>query len=289
MFGLTGAGMHVAVGDSVYDLRTISGKLVVNGETSASVVDHDKREILVSDCVPVELRMHVAAQAVSEAWAARDRQAAGGAVRGDGVLGRVRDLPLARGGSQGILHSRESPGFRRGLKEDHARASARPGTPRASADGLGLFLGRALDRRAGFDVGDDPVDAAHALQQVLGDHGGDGAGDLAEHQRADLVVLRREPRKTRATNSRFFMPACWQASSTACWASAVNSILIMLLLRFMSCSVNANQHEINLFFATSDAMRYRIRVFSGGKPQAGEARHGFVRVSGAGGYRANDK
>jgi len=61
--------MHVAVGDSVYDLRTIGGKLVVNGETSASVVDHDRRVILVSDCVPVELRMHVAAQAVSEAWA----------------------------------------------------------------------------------------------------------------------------------------------------------------------------------------------------------------------------
>ena len=61
--------MQVTVGDRVYELRLIEGKLIVNGDSCASVVDHDRGEILVSTLIPMTLRMDVAAQAVSEAWA----------------------------------------------------------------------------------------------------------------------------------------------------------------------------------------------------------------------------
>jgi hypothetical protein len=61
--------MRVTIGSEVYELRTVGVTLVVNGETCASVVDHDQQEIRISDRVPMALRMDVAAQAVSEAWA----------------------------------------------------------------------------------------------------------------------------------------------------------------------------------------------------------------------------
>ena len=60
--------MRVEIAGLEYELKLAQGKLVVNGEVSACVVDHDKAEIAVSDLVPMPLRMDVAAQAVSEAW-----------------------------------------------------------------------------------------------------------------------------------------------------------------------------------------------------------------------------
>ena len=61
--------MVVVVGDRQYAIRLIEGKLIVNGDCCASVVDHDRGEILISGLIPMTLRMDVAAQAVGEAWA----------------------------------------------------------------------------------------------------------------------------------------------------------------------------------------------------------------------------
>ena len=60
--------MQVVIGDRAYELRLVMGRLIVEGESCGSIVDHDKGEILVSDLIPMTLRMDVAAQAVSEAW-----------------------------------------------------------------------------------------------------------------------------------------------------------------------------------------------------------------------------
>ena len=60
--------MQIDVSGEAYRLRLMLGRIIVNGQATASLVDHDKREIQVSDQIPAELRMSVAAVAVSEAW-----------------------------------------------------------------------------------------------------------------------------------------------------------------------------------------------------------------------------
>ena len=61
--------MKIPIGCKLYSLRLADEPLSVEGKTCASVCDHRKLEILVSATVPEHLRMHVAAAAVTEAWA----------------------------------------------------------------------------------------------------------------------------------------------------------------------------------------------------------------------------
>lgn len=61
--------MRIPVGFRRYTLRLAQGGLVVDEKSCASVCDHGREEILVSDRVPLDLRMAVAAAAVAEAWA----------------------------------------------------------------------------------------------------------------------------------------------------------------------------------------------------------------------------
>jgi hypothetical protein len=61
--------MQIPVGLTHYTLRLVTGCVIVDGASCASVCDHGRAEILVSDRVPEHLRMQVAAAAVCEAWA----------------------------------------------------------------------------------------------------------------------------------------------------------------------------------------------------------------------------
>jgi hypothetical protein len=61
--------MQIPVGLRHYTLRLVAGRVIVDGASCASVCDHARAEILVSDHVPEHLRMQVAAAAVCEAWA----------------------------------------------------------------------------------------------------------------------------------------------------------------------------------------------------------------------------
>jgi hypothetical protein len=61
--------MQIPVGFKQYTLRLVEQQLLVEGQRCASLCDHQRKEILVSACVPEHLRMHVAAAAVAEAWA----------------------------------------------------------------------------------------------------------------------------------------------------------------------------------------------------------------------------
>jgi hypothetical protein len=60
--------MHLEIGSRAYRFRLIDGPLTAGEKRCASVCDHGRREILVSSSVPPEVRLEVAAQAVTEAW-----------------------------------------------------------------------------------------------------------------------------------------------------------------------------------------------------------------------------
>jgi hypothetical protein len=60
--------MDLEIGSSMYQLRRVSGPLRRGGKTCGSVCDHQTRRILISDSVPPEVRLEVAALAISEAW-----------------------------------------------------------------------------------------------------------------------------------------------------------------------------------------------------------------------------
>ena len=60
--------MDLEIGSSGYELRLVSGPLRHGGKRCGSVCDHRARRILISDTVPPEVRLEVAALAISEAW-----------------------------------------------------------------------------------------------------------------------------------------------------------------------------------------------------------------------------
>ena len=60
--------MQLGVASETYDFRLVSGPLKKGRKRIGSVCDHDRREILISDAVPAEVRLEVAALAVSAAW-----------------------------------------------------------------------------------------------------------------------------------------------------------------------------------------------------------------------------
>ena len=60
--------MDLEIGSSLYELRLVSGPLRRHGKSCGSICDHRARRILISDTVPPEVRLEVAALAISEAW-----------------------------------------------------------------------------------------------------------------------------------------------------------------------------------------------------------------------------
>ena len=60
--------MRLDIGSETYCFRLVSGPLMKGRKRLGSVCDHDRREILISDAVPPEVRLEVAALAVSAAW-----------------------------------------------------------------------------------------------------------------------------------------------------------------------------------------------------------------------------
>lgn len=60
--------MHLEIGARTYDLRLVPGPLRFGRKRCGSVCDHRTRQILISASVPPEVRVEVAALAVSEAW-----------------------------------------------------------------------------------------------------------------------------------------------------------------------------------------------------------------------------
>ena len=60
--------MDLEIGSSNYELRLVAGPLRRGGKRCGSVCDHGTRRILISDTVPPEVRLEVAALAISEAW-----------------------------------------------------------------------------------------------------------------------------------------------------------------------------------------------------------------------------
>ncbi len=64
----------IKVGRKNYTIALIPGKLFFNGEQVDAMCHHDRAEIQVSDAVPLEHRMIVAADAVSHAWSESIRE-----------------------------------------------------------------------------------------------------------------------------------------------------------------------------------------------------------------------
>ena len=60
--------MQLEIGSRAYRFQLVPGPLKQGRKRTASVCDHARREILISDTVPPEVRMEVAALAISEAW-----------------------------------------------------------------------------------------------------------------------------------------------------------------------------------------------------------------------------
>jgi hypothetical protein len=60
--------MDLEIGSSIYELRLVSGPLRHGGKNCGSLCDHGARRILISDTVPPQVRLEVAALAISEAW-----------------------------------------------------------------------------------------------------------------------------------------------------------------------------------------------------------------------------
>ena len=60
--------MQLDIGSKAYDFRLVAGPLKKGRQRLGSLCDHGTREILISDVVPPEVRLEVAALAVSAAW-----------------------------------------------------------------------------------------------------------------------------------------------------------------------------------------------------------------------------
>ena len=61
--------MKLEIGSRSYRFKIVPGKLRNRtGRRCATLCDHKRREILVSDSVPLQVRSEVVALAVSEAW-----------------------------------------------------------------------------------------------------------------------------------------------------------------------------------------------------------------------------
>ena len=60
--------MKLEIGSETYDFRLVEGVLKQGAQTCGSLCDHARREILISASLPSEIRLEVAALAVSEAW-----------------------------------------------------------------------------------------------------------------------------------------------------------------------------------------------------------------------------
>ena len=60
--------MHLEIGSRSYELRLSPGPLTFGGIRTATLCDHQRRQILISATVPRQLRAHLSALAVTEAW-----------------------------------------------------------------------------------------------------------------------------------------------------------------------------------------------------------------------------
>ena len=60
--------MEIEIGQHTYEFALTPGPLRSAGRRCGSVCDHGARRILISDALPPEVRLEVAALAVSEAW-----------------------------------------------------------------------------------------------------------------------------------------------------------------------------------------------------------------------------
>lgn len=61
--------MKLEIGSRSYQFKIVRGKLRGgNGRRCATVCDHRRRQILVSEHVPLQVRSEIVAIAVSEAW-----------------------------------------------------------------------------------------------------------------------------------------------------------------------------------------------------------------------------
>ena len=61
--------MRLEIGNRSYQFKIVPGKLRGrNGRRCATLCDHRRREILVSESVPLQVRTEVVALAISEAW-----------------------------------------------------------------------------------------------------------------------------------------------------------------------------------------------------------------------------
>lgn len=60
--------MQLTIGSRTYCFRLSTGPLRQGGKRCASLCDHHRRRILISGAVPAEVRLEVAALAVTEAW-----------------------------------------------------------------------------------------------------------------------------------------------------------------------------------------------------------------------------
>jgi hypothetical protein len=66
--GLEDTPMDLTIGSKTYSFHLYAGPLRKGGRRCASVCDHRRQRILISDRVPQQVRLEVAALAVSEAW-----------------------------------------------------------------------------------------------------------------------------------------------------------------------------------------------------------------------------
>ena len=60
--------MELTIGSRTYSFHLFAGPLWHEGRCCASLCDHHDRRILISDRVPAQVRMEVAALAVTAAW-----------------------------------------------------------------------------------------------------------------------------------------------------------------------------------------------------------------------------
>ena len=66
--------MKLGIAQRAYEMELVNGPIVCKGQTFGSLCDHRRRKILISDSIPSEMRLKVAALAVSEAWEKRTIQ-----------------------------------------------------------------------------------------------------------------------------------------------------------------------------------------------------------------------
>jgi hypothetical protein len=60
--------MRLEIGSRSYELRLSPGPLTFGGIRTATLCDHQRRQILVSSTVPRPMRTQLTALAITEAW-----------------------------------------------------------------------------------------------------------------------------------------------------------------------------------------------------------------------------